>query len=131
MLQSDFKEKEQGIIEIDSEPDVISVFLDFLALKETDESKITKVATEVFLLADMYKIKCLGKYCVPYIVGSLSRHNCIDVFVMGHLYKNEVMLNAAFKVLRANKDMILNSEKWKKVIENNPMLINELLLRSL
>ncbi len=132
MFQSQCQEGSQGEIKIDAEPAALKAFLDMLVLGEPAGNRTVKeVALDVFVLADKYNVWSLKDLCVPHIAGGIDRENCLDVLVTAYLHEHQGLMDAAFKVIKANKDRLTGSAEWRQMVSAYPMLINELLMKLL
>ncbi len=46
---------------------------------------------QLFCQANKYDISSLRDHCVPHVVASVNRENCLQVLVTAHLHENDAI----------------------------------------
>ena len=119
-------ESESGEVEIEDfkaktvEKMVYFVYHDNLMSKENVDS-------DLLLLAEKYNVRGLINYCVKFLEENLSLENVLDVLVSSHLTNQKRLFNAAAQFTIENRGLLVKTEKWKEVLENNTKLASKIM----
>jgi hypothetical protein len=131
MLTHDSKEKNSGEIHIeDCDPDCFDEFLLFIYSGRA-EHLTPDNALPLYYAADKYDFPDLKEQCVHFLETSLSTTSVFDVVLLAAKHGEEQLLRAATEYFSNNLKTILFTVEWQNFLAKNPVVGNELYIKSL
>ncbi len=131
MLTHDSKEKNSGEIHIeDCDPDCFHEFLIFIYSGHAENLTPDK-ALGLYYAADKYEFPDLKEECVEFMKASLSTTSVCDTVLLAVQYEERELLRTATEYFARNTKKILLTVEWLKFMAKNPVIANELYIKSL
>lgn len=128
MFENDMTEKKTGIVNIvDCEPTAFYTFLLYLYSGELSFSKCH--VFDMYKIADKYDVPELKLICVDFMIRRLSVLNVCETFVFAHKYNDKKLLTSVQAYFEENFNKIVSSSNWKKLMEKDGQLANDLLIK--
>ena len=128
MLAHDTKEANDRNIEIvDAEPDTVEAFLVFLYEFKLPPLNV-EMAANLMLMGDKYNVPSLVAGCRNYfsnVSKNLSEEDLVQVAIIGYLFKEEEVKNAAISMMGKVVGPLSSIKDWKK-LEAHPALALEI-----
>ena len=127
IFRNDMQEKVTGIINIeDCDPSSFQDFLCFLYCGEVRKLS-PKSAFNLFTVADKYNVSDLRSLCMEFIKMNLSVDTFCDTIELAFLHSESdpELIELSKDFLEKNLQKIIESDKWKSFVVENPKLSNE------
>ena len=124
MFQHPTKEQLTNQIKIeDIEPDVFQELLRFIYTGRLSITSMETIATGLFIAADKYLLDELKMRCEKYLVLHMSPDICVLLLLHGDLLNPAEPFKKAVKFLRRFPKEVMATDGWKKMKQENPVLL--------
>jgi speckle-type POZ protein len=124
MFQHPTKENLSNQIEIqDIEPELFQELLRFIYTGRLSITSMETMAVRLFIAADKYLLEELKMKCENYLVHHMSPNNCVVLLLHGDLQNPAEPLKEAAKFLRRFPNEVMATDGWKKMKQENPVLL--------
>jgi len=127
LVENDCVEATTGEIKITDTPaTAMENLLFFIYHEDLDEAMITG---DLLVAANKYDISELVKYCLEFLGDNLTEKNVAGVMTSAFLTDQEELFESAYKFLFKLRidNQIVETEAWKKLHEENPVLASKML----
>ena len=127
MMESDMKEKNTGVVEIDDfEPTTFKEFLLYLYTGNKNHLSMKNVM-ELYKMGIMYVMEDLVECCTEHIEKNITIENFYDFFLLSQLHNDSKINDAAICFFLKNSKAITESEEWLELLSKNPIDSNVLI----
>lgn len=131
MFEKDMKEKNSNVVEIsDVDPDTLNRLLTYMCTSTIKGDLSHEDACKLYIAADKYEIVPLKTWCLGLLASSLCMASVCDVLVLADAHQDSVLMFAVENFIRHHKE-VFHSTHWKVVMEENPKLAMETMLKYL
>ena len=108
----------QAIIK-DCTPQVLRNFLEFLYTDQLEDKKCFD-SCELMLQADKYNVSSLKNFCEKHLAFNVKCNNAIERLQLAVMIRAPELLETTAKYIVNYCPQLLDSVKWKDMINNNP-----------
>ena len=132
LFENDMVEATSGKIEISDTSATTMENLLFYIYHEVLYKDEASIVFDLLMAAEKYAIFDLVKICVKVLKESLSEKNVVDVMTAAFLTNREELFESAYKFvckLRIDNQLV-ETEAWKKLQEENPVLASKMLSKA-
>jgi speckle-type POZ protein len=127
MFKHPMKEQSTNQIKMeDIDPDVFQALLRFIYTGRVRTATMETMAANLFIAADKYLLNELKNECENYFRHHMSPDNCVVLVFHGDLVNPSEPLKKAAKFLRCFPNEVMATERWKKMKQENPVLLCEI-----
>uniref|UniRef100_A0A0N5C1Y7 BTB domain-containing protein n=1 Tax=Strongyloides papillosus TaxID=174720 RepID=A0A0N5C1Y7_STREA len=85
-----------------------------------------EMALELFEIGHKYELEQLKSMAEESLLYSLSIENVLDYLECSLLYSSKVLEEFCLRFIHLNAENLINTVKWRAVVNNNPLLIAKL-----
>uniref|UniRef100_A0A0N5BT33 Speckle-type POZ protein (inferred by orthology to a human protein) n=1 Tax=Strongyloides papillosus TaxID=174720 RepID=A0A0N5BT33_STREA len=122
MLTDKQSESNPNIIEINGfRLEVVKEMINYLYSGKSPN--IDKMACEMLEIGEKYNLKRLKLMAEESLLYSMSVENVCDYLACSELYSGEILKGFCMRFIYLNAENVVNTEKWKKVVIDHPLLI--------
>ncbi|KAF8771301.1 TD and POZ domain-containing protein 5 [Argiope bruennichi] len=122
MFTNNMKEKSSKIVDIkDLDDDTVHRMLLYIYTAKV-EDLCWESAFQLYMAADKYEILSLKTKCSAHLATNLTPNNACDVLILSDLHQDEKLKSAVQNYILKNDKVIINSEKWERLMETNSKL---------
>jgi speckle-type POZ protein len=127
MFKHPMKEQSTNQIKMeDIDPDVFQALLRFIYTGRVRTATMETMAANLFIAADKYLLNELKNECENYFRHHMSPDNCVVLVFHGDLVNPSEPLKKAAKFLRCFPNEVMATDGWKKMKQENPVLLCEI-----
>ena len=114
MLTNETKEAKERKVEIkDVSPEVLELFLRFLYESKMPDLDATKPhPVELYKMAHKYDVQALWTACRLYILRFLHPGNLVTCAILGHIYNDDELKNAATSLMGKEVGPLSDLKNW-------------------
>ncbi|GBL97574.1 Speckle-type POZ protein [Araneus ventricosus] len=128
MFETDMREKTNNSVEIeDLDATTVRQMLLFL-YSDTLDNLDYESARSLYFAADKYQIVSLRHMCSNFLKENLLYSNCCDVLLLADKHQDKDLKISVQDCIADNDEVVLFSDEWKTLVENEPRLTTEILL---
>uniref|UniRef100_A0A0N5BT35 BTB domain-containing protein n=1 Tax=Strongyloides papillosus TaxID=174720 RepID=A0A0N5BT35_STREA len=118
-------ESSSSIIEINGlRPEIVKEMVNYLYTGKSPN--MNEVACEMLEIGEKYGLELLKLMAQESLVHSLSIENACNYLVCSELYSGEILKDWCLRFIYLNAENIINSEEWKEIVSNYPLLVAKL-----
>lgn len=129
MFQHDMTEKQTSVASItDSDPGSFPEFLEYLYTGRL-EGVTFESAFHLFTTADKYDVQKLKRFCVQYMMSSVTAENVCDIAVLADRHDEDELLASAQEFFNKNAAQTFKTEQWTLLMKENSFLAQKILIR--
>ena len=103
----------------------------YFMYKERVWNERSDINVELLRLADKYNVKSLVNFCVEHLEEHLSLENALDVLITSHLINHKDLFDAASNYVCENRRYLVKTDSWKELMETDPKLVNDIVMKVL
>ncbi|GAB2289895.1 hypothetical protein Dimus_024195 [Dionaea muscipula] len=111
-----------GTIKIsDVTHDLLHVFVNYLYTADVclDE----KIASDLFVLAEKFKVKHLKEHCERYLASSLNWDNAVSNYVFAYKHNVGKLLEASLSIVTDDMDKFMSTDEYDRLVKKDPPLV--------
>uniref|UniRef100_A0A0N5BD92 MATH domain-containing protein n=1 Tax=Strongyloides papillosus TaxID=174720 RepID=A0A0N5BD92_STREA len=114
-----------NIIEINGfSPDVVEEMTNYLYTGKSPN--MDEIACEMLEIGEKYGLERLKLMAEESLLYNLSTENACNYLICSELYSGEILKEWCLRFIYLNAENIVNTEEWKEVVSNYPLLIAKL-----
>uniref|UniRef100_A0A0N5BT34 Speckle-type POZ protein (inferred by orthology to a human protein) n=1 Tax=Strongyloides papillosus TaxID=174720 RepID=A0A0N5BT34_STREA len=111
-----------GIIEINGfRLEVVKEMINYLYTGMSPN--MDNMACEMLEIGEKYRLERLKLMAEESLLYSLSIENACDYLACSELYSGEILKGFCMRFIYLNAENVVNTEKWKKVVSDHPLLV--------
>lgn len=128
MFEHETKENATGLVNIpDCDPETFHEFLEYVYCGKLENVSFPSVL-HLYTVSDKYDFQELKSFCIQYLERCLTKENVCDILVLAENHDEAKLLSLARGLFFRNVAEIVNTIKWKKMLENKSDLVNKLIM---
>uniref|UniRef100_A0A0N5C1Y9 BTB domain-containing protein n=1 Tax=Strongyloides papillosus TaxID=174720 RepID=A0A0N5C1Y9_STREA len=125
ILMNEQCESNSNIIEINGFPlKVVKEMINYLYSGKSPN--MDKMAFLMLKIAEKYKLKQLKLMAEKSLIHSLSIGNACDHLLFSERHSCKILKEWCLRFIYLNAEKVFNTEKWKVVLNDHPLLVAEL-----
>ncbi|GAB2289802.1 hypothetical protein Dimus_024106 [Dionaea muscipula] len=122
MFETMMDESISGIIKIsDVTHDSLHAFVNYLYT--TDVCLDEKIASDLLVLADKYRVKQLNELCQEYLVSNLNLDNSVSKYAFACKHSAGKLLEASLLIITDNMDKFMNRDDYCELVKKDPAFL--------
>uniref|UniRef100_A0A0N5B4K9 BTB domain-containing protein n=1 Tax=Strongyloides papillosus TaxID=174720 RepID=A0A0N5B4K9_STREA len=126
-LENKLTEHGKDIIEINDFPlEVVKEMINYLYTGRSP--KIDEFAFEMFEIAEKYKVEGLKLIATGSLLKSLKVENVCEYLEKSEIYSIEILKEFCIGYIYFNLDKIVFGEKWSRIVNSYPLLLERVLM---
>ncbi|CAL1288612.1 unnamed protein product [Larinioides sclopetarius] len=130
MFSNDMKEKTNGCVDMsDLQDETVRRFLLYLYTDQLEDLTWDD-ALHLFKAADKYAVISLKDKCSSFLKSNLNLENACEALMLSDLHQDKNLKESTQNFILRNGKVIFKSEEWKCLVDNNPKLASEAMLRN-
>jgi hypothetical protein len=129
MFQNPMAEATTKKVEIkDLSPEIVEAML--LYIYTGDVPNLDELAVELLAAAEKYALEDLKGLCEQQLLSTLNMRNAVDHIFLADTFSMASLRKKAVLEVANNMREVLRNPEWKQKLEENPILLAEIMMKS-
>lgn len=112
-------------------PEMMIIMLSYVYCGYLGKSKDIDSVINLYQNVEKYNLQLLKKECISYFKSVLTIENVGKFLMLSDVYKDEYLKKCVLDLVCSNAKEFLNSDAWKELQKENPIIIHDLLSAAL